>query len=69
MVGVSKRQMERVAMTCSDHKYERGAYGVCKRCGGEDPQIEKIVRTLEPKLKKLAEDFWAKHPNNPDRIQ
>ena len=27
-------------MACVDHKYERGAYGVCRRCGGEDPRVE-----------------------------
>jgi len=27
-------------MACVDHKYERGAYGVCRRCGGESPRVE-----------------------------
>lgn len=29
-------------MACLDHRYERGVYGVCRRCGGESPRADAV---------------------------
>jgi hypothetical protein len=36
-------------MACLDHRYEPGAYGVCRRCGGERPTAANPIRPTSRK--------------------